>query len=184
MVILVGEPMASQSLALKECRRHGRRNWKDVRVNWVDPGDMNTAMHRAAEPDEDPTQWANPADVTEVFIYLASDEYGERAKIPGSVRQLGQECYRTGSEFLPPAPRPLTLLILCPVLFLLAPLRTLRQRATRATRHRPDQVRLMIIDRANYQVEHTRFDHLVNMYALVTCCLQYESHTSCCTRRL
>lgn len=45
-----------------------------VRVNWVDPGDMNTAMHRAAEPDEDPTQWANPVDVTEVFIYLASDE--------------------------------------------------------------------------------------------------------------
>jgi NAD(P)-dependent dehydrogenase (short-subunit alcohol dehydrogenase family) len=46
----------------------------NVRVNWVDPGDMNTAMHRAAEPDEDPNQWANPADVTEVFIYLASDE--------------------------------------------------------------------------------------------------------------
>jgi NAD(P)-dependent dehydrogenase (short-subunit alcohol dehydrogenase family) len=45
-----------------------------VRVNWVDPGDMNTAMHRAAEPDEDPNKWANPADVTEVFIYLASDE--------------------------------------------------------------------------------------------------------------
>ena len=46
----------------------------DVRLNWVDPGDMNTAMHRAAEPDADPNQWANPADVTEVFIYLASDE--------------------------------------------------------------------------------------------------------------
>jgi NAD(P)-dependent dehydrogenase (short-subunit alcohol dehydrogenase family) len=45
-----------------------------VRVNWVDPGNMNTEMHRAAEPDEDPTQWADPADVTEVFIYLASDE--------------------------------------------------------------------------------------------------------------
>jgi NAD(P)-dependent dehydrogenase (short-subunit alcohol dehydrogenase family) len=45
-----------------------------VRVNWVDPGDMNTAMHRAAEPDEDPTQWTDPANVTEVFIYLASDE--------------------------------------------------------------------------------------------------------------
>ena len=44
-----------------------------VRVNWVDPGDMNTAMHRAAEPEEDPTQWADPADVTEVFLYLASD---------------------------------------------------------------------------------------------------------------
>jgi NAD(P)-dependent dehydrogenase (short-subunit alcohol dehydrogenase family) len=45
-----------------------------VRVNWVDPGSMNTAMHRAAEPDEDPRQWADPARVTEVFIYLASDE--------------------------------------------------------------------------------------------------------------
>lgn len=45
-----------------------------VRLNWVDPGNMNTAMHRAAEPDADPNQWANPADVTEVFIYLASDE--------------------------------------------------------------------------------------------------------------
>lgn len=58
-----------------------------VRVNWVDPGDMNTAMHRAAEPDEDPTQWANPADVTEVFIYLATDESrSARAKIPSSSR--------------------------------------------------------------------------------------------------
>lgn len=45
-----------------------------VRLNWVDPGDMNTAMHRAAEPEVNPNQWANPADVTEVFIYLASDE--------------------------------------------------------------------------------------------------------------
>ena len=46
----------------------------DVRVNWVDPGDMNTQMHRAAEPDADPSQWADPADVTDVFVYLASDE--------------------------------------------------------------------------------------------------------------
>ena len=45
-----------------------------VRVNWVDPGEMNTAMHRAAEPDEDPNQWASPDEVTEVFIYLAADE--------------------------------------------------------------------------------------------------------------
>jgi NAD(P)-dependent dehydrogenase (short-subunit alcohol dehydrogenase family) len=44
-----------------------------VRVNYVDPGNMNTAMHRAAEPNEDPTHWADPAAVTEVFIYLASD---------------------------------------------------------------------------------------------------------------
>jgi NAD(P)-dependent dehydrogenase (short-subunit alcohol dehydrogenase family) len=44
-----------------------------VRVNVVDPGDMNTDMHRAAEPDEDPRQWANPKDVTGIFIFLASD---------------------------------------------------------------------------------------------------------------
>jgi len=45
-----------------------------IRVNWVDPGNMNTDMHRAAEPDEDPAQWAEPSTVTEVFLYLASDE--------------------------------------------------------------------------------------------------------------
>jgi NAD(P)-dependent dehydrogenase (short-subunit alcohol dehydrogenase family) len=45
-----------------------------VRVNWVDPGNMNTAMHRAAEPDEDPSEWADPATVTDIFVYLASDE--------------------------------------------------------------------------------------------------------------
>jgi NAD(P)-dependent dehydrogenase (short-subunit alcohol dehydrogenase family) len=45
-----------------------------VRLNWVDPGSMDTAMHRAAEPDEDPAQWADPADVAGVFVYLASDE--------------------------------------------------------------------------------------------------------------
>lgn len=44
-----------------------------VRVNWVDPGNMNTLMHRQAEPDEDPSEWADPAEVTDVFIYLASD---------------------------------------------------------------------------------------------------------------
>lgn len=45
-----------------------------VRVNWIDPGSMNTAMHRAAEPEEDPSEWANPADVTDVFVFLGSDE--------------------------------------------------------------------------------------------------------------
>jgi NAD(P)-dependent dehydrogenase (short-subunit alcohol dehydrogenase family) len=45
-----------------------------VRVNWVDPGNMNTAMHRAAAPEEDPTEWADPASVTDVFLFLASDE--------------------------------------------------------------------------------------------------------------
>jgi NAD(P)-dependent dehydrogenase (short-subunit alcohol dehydrogenase family) len=45
----------------------------DVRVNWVDPGNMNTAMHREAEPDEDPTAWADPSAITDVFVFLASD---------------------------------------------------------------------------------------------------------------
>jgi NAD(P)-dependent dehydrogenase (short-subunit alcohol dehydrogenase family) len=45
-----------------------------VRVNWVDPGNMNTVMHQAAEPDEDPTQWTDPKEVTDIFVYLASDE--------------------------------------------------------------------------------------------------------------
>ena len=45
-----------------------------VRVNWVDPGEMNTEMHRQATPDEDPAEWAEPEEVTEVFVYLASDE--------------------------------------------------------------------------------------------------------------
>ncbi|HXG68583.1 MAG TPA: SDR family oxidoreductase, partial [Blastocatellia bacterium] len=48
-----------------------------VRLNWVDPGGMNTAMHRAAEPDEDPNEWADPAEVTDIFVYLASDESQE-----------------------------------------------------------------------------------------------------------
>ncbi len=46
----------------------------DIRVNWVDPGDMDTDMHRAADPAGDPKDWADPADVTEVFLWLASDE--------------------------------------------------------------------------------------------------------------
>lgn len=44
-----------------------------IRVNWVDPGDMDTDMHRAADPQGDPSDWADPADVAEVFLWLASD---------------------------------------------------------------------------------------------------------------
>lgn len=61
-----------------------------VRVNWVDPGNMNTAMHRAAEPDEDPNEWANPADVTDVFVFLASDE----SKAVTGKRFQGQEDWK------------------------------------------------------------------------------------------
>lgn len=66
-----------------------------VRVNWVDPGDMNTAMHRAAEPDEDPSQWANPADVIEVFLYLASDE---SQNVHGQRFQAQEENWGQGVE--------------------------------------------------------------------------------------
>ena len=45
-----------------------------VRVNSIDPGDMNTSMKRASEPDGDPSDWADPASVTPIFVYLASDE--------------------------------------------------------------------------------------------------------------
>ncbi len=45
-----------------------------VRLNSVDPGDMDTAMKRASEPDGDASQWAPPESVTPVFVYLASDE--------------------------------------------------------------------------------------------------------------
>jgi NAD(P)-dependent dehydrogenase (short-subunit alcohol dehydrogenase family) len=43
-----------------------------VRVNWVDPGEMDTDMHARAVPDCD-YELAHPRDVTDVFLYLASD---------------------------------------------------------------------------------------------------------------
>jgi len=45
-----------------------------VRVNSVDPGDLDTAMKRASEPEGDATQWAKPESRTAVFLYLASDD--------------------------------------------------------------------------------------------------------------
>jgi NAD(P)-dependent dehydrogenase (short-subunit alcohol dehydrogenase family) len=45
-----------------------------VRVNSVDPGDMDTAMKRLSEPNGDASQWAKPETVTAVFVYLASDQ--------------------------------------------------------------------------------------------------------------
>ena len=55
-----------------------------VRVNAVDPGDMATAMHAAALPDDDPATLARPEDRTEVFVRLASAATGD----PGSGRRL------------------------------------------------------------------------------------------------
>ncbi|PYI53775.1 SDR family oxidoreductase [Paenibacillus flagellatus] len=44
-----------------------------VRVNMVDPGEMDTAMHASAVPDCD-YELADPNDLTGVFLWLASDE--------------------------------------------------------------------------------------------------------------
>ena len=41
----------------------------NVRVLVVDPGDMNTAMHRAAIPDADPATLADPADVAKRILH-------------------------------------------------------------------------------------------------------------------
>ncbi|RFU69839.1 SDR family NAD(P)-dependent oxidoreductase [Bacillus sp. V59.32b] len=45
----------------------------NVRVNMVDPGEMDTNMHALAVPDCD-YSLANPNDVVDVFLYLASTE--------------------------------------------------------------------------------------------------------------
>jgi NAD(P)-dependent dehydrogenase (short-subunit alcohol dehydrogenase family) len=42
-----------------------------VRIVSVDPGDMDTEMHRAALPDDDPASLARPEDVAEAFVRLA-----------------------------------------------------------------------------------------------------------------
>ena len=45
----------------------------NLRVNMVDPGEMDTDMHRLAVPDCD-YSLAKPDDVVNVFLYLASDK--------------------------------------------------------------------------------------------------------------
>ncbi len=44
-----------------------------VRVNIVDPGAMRTDMRAAAYPQEDPATLPTPYEVTDVFVYLASE---------------------------------------------------------------------------------------------------------------
>lgn len=48
----------------------------NVRVNMVDPGEMDTEMHRLAVPDCD-YRLPDPEDVVGVFLYLASDQAAE-----------------------------------------------------------------------------------------------------------
>ena len=58
-----------------------------VRVNVVDPGRMRTDMRRSAYPDEDPGTLPDPAEVTPVFLWLASPASagvtGERFRAQG-----------------------------------------------------------------------------------------------------
>lgn len=65
-----------------------------VRVNMVDPGEMDTDMHAEAVPDCD-YELADPNDVVDVFLYLASDE---SSHINGR-RFTAQTFTREGSEF-------------------------------------------------------------------------------------
>ncbi|MCB2155359.1 SDR family NAD(P)-dependent oxidoreductase [bacterium] len=44
-----------------------------IRVNSVNPGATRTQMRAAAKPGEDPNTLPAPADITNVFVYLASD---------------------------------------------------------------------------------------------------------------
>jgi len=68
-----------------------------VRVNSVDPGDMATAMHTAALPDDDPATLARPEDRTEIFIRLAeaaaagpTGERFEAAEFPSAATASGR----------------------------------------------------------------------------------------------
>jgi NAD(P)-dependent dehydrogenase (short-subunit alcohol dehydrogenase family) len=61
-----------------------------VRMYAVDPGDMNTAMHRAALPDDDPAGLADPADVAEAFVALITGEV-----IPDTVRVEASDIIRS-----------------------------------------------------------------------------------------
>lgn len=44
-----------------------------IRSNAVDPGSMRTEMRAAAYPDEDPDKVPTPAEIADVFVWLASD---------------------------------------------------------------------------------------------------------------
>lgn len=63
-----------------------------VRINCVDPGEMNTRMHAAAIPDADPSTLAEPEDVVGVFLYLAAGNTAD------SGRRYEAQAWRRGEE--------------------------------------------------------------------------------------
>ena len=48
-----------------------------IRSNAVDPGSMRTQMRAEAYPDEDPDKVPTPAEVADIFVWLASDRSAE-----------------------------------------------------------------------------------------------------------
>ena len=61
-----------------------------VKIYAIDPGDMNTAMHRAALPEDDPAQLSDPTDVAEAFVDLATGTVapGSRLEATELLRQI------------------------------------------------------------------------------------------------
>lgn len=76
----------------------------NVRVNMVDPGEMDTEMHQLAVPDCD-YELANPHDLVGVFQYLASDRSkgvnGQRFQAKNSMK--GRNNYAAGYLSFPSA---------------------------------------------------------------------------------
>ncbi|MDQ6749094.1 MAG: SDR family oxidoreductase [Candidatus Dormibacteraeota bacterium] len=64
-----------------------------VRMYAVDPGDMNTVMHRDALPDDDPAGLSDPADVASALLRLVTGEF-----VPDAVRVEMSEVRRTLAE--------------------------------------------------------------------------------------
>lgn len=65
-----------------------------IRSNAVDPGSMRTEMRAAAYPEEDPDTLPEPRDVTDVFVYLATDASrhvsGQRFRAQAYAKRTGR----------------------------------------------------------------------------------------------
>jgi len=116
MVILVGEPMASQSIEGMSQTWAAELEGSDVRVNWVDPGDMNCHAPCSGAR-RDPGGLIQQMSLKFYLLGFRRITGRERAKIPGSVRQLGQEVLPDRGQSFLLTPTPTLTLLLCPVPF-------------------------------------------------------------------